>query len=72
MFGFVAPEASDQPARPRRPFAAPGFFAPEPQDAPAETFGFNGLSANTQATVVAAPAAMACAACATMTPAVAP
>src|ERR1700691_3421023 len=67
MFGLTAPDATLQPdsprsERPREP----------PHAAPARSCGFSGVSAKTQATVVAAPAAMAWAAWVTITPAVAP
>ncbi len=72
MLGLTAPEASDQPANPRAAVPALPNRLGERHDAPAERSGFKGESAKTQATVVATPASMACTACATIAPAVAP
>src|ERR1700722_12122985 len=71
MLGLTAPEATDQPANPFAALPVPDRLG-ERHEAPAERSGFNGVSAKTHATVVAAPAVMACTAWATITPAVAP
>jgi hypothetical protein len=72
MLGLTAPEAIDQPANPRAAVAVAADRLEERHDAPAEWSGFSGVSAKTHATVVAAPAAIACTAWAIITPAVAP